>query len=86
MLVYWLIFLVLAAGALLARSDVDRRSLPLFVALASVPTVLMIGLRWEVGPDWPAYTDIYRYSTLFTLGGSLAHADPGYFTVMWLAL
>jgi hypothetical protein len=85
-LVYWLIFLALAAGALLARSDVDQRSLPLFVALASIPTVLMIGLRWEVGPDWPAYTDIYRYSTFYTFGQSLAHADPGYFAVMWFSL
>lgn len=84
MLVYWLIFLVLAAGALMARSNLNERSLPLFVAVASVPTILMIGLRWEVGPDWPAYTDIYQYTSNFSLGRSLAHADPGYFATMWL--
>lgn len=84
MLVYWLLFLVLAGGALLARSDTDRRSALLFVALAALPTILMIGLRWEVGPDWPAYVDIYKYTSLYPLGQSLAHADPGYFTTMWI--
>lgn len=84
MLVYWLIFLVLAAGALMTRSDHDRRAGPLFFVLASLPCILMIGLRWEVGPDWPAYTEIYKYTTFFSLGQSLAHADPGYFSVMWL--
>lgn len=84
MLVYWMIFLLLAGGALIARPDVEQLSVALFIALASLPTVLMIGLRWEVGPDWPAYVDIYNYTSLYQLGRSLAHADPGYFTTMWV--
>ena len=84
MLVYWILFLLIAGGALMARSDADGRSWPLFIAFASIPTILMIGLRWEVGPDWPAYVDIYDYTRLYPLSQNLAHADPGYFTTMWV--
>jgi hypothetical protein len=30
------------------------------VLLASVPTLLMIGLRWRIGPDWDAYVQIFE--------------------------
>ena len=83
MLVYWAIFLMLAAGALMNQHG-ERRSGLAFVVLASLPTALMIGLRWEIGPDWAAYLDIYSYTRLYSFDRSIAHADPGYFTLMWL--
>lgn len=84
MFVYWTIFVILAAGALLSHEDYGKRSSLLFLALAAVPTALMIGLRWEIGPDWPGYEIIYRYSNLFSLGQSLARPDPGFFLLIWL--
>jgi len=82
--IYWAEFVILAAGALLTHEDNRRRSPLLFLALASVPTALMIGLRWQIGPDWPGYQLIYRYSNLFSLGQSLEHPDAGFFTLVWL--
>jgi len=82
--VYWTIFVILAAGALLNHEDRGARSPLLFLALASIPTALMIGLRWRIGPDWPGYEIIYGYSHLFSFGQSLGRPDAGFFLLMWL--
>ena len=84
MFVYWAIFVVLAAGALLNQQAEGRRGSLIFIALASVPTALMIGLRWEIGPDWDAYLEIYGYTKPYSLAASVAHPDAGYFTLMWV--
>lgn len=78
MFIYWIIFLVFASGALLNQENHVGRTRLMFVMLAAVPTALMIGLRWQIGPDWPAYFDIFTYTKLFTLTRALSHADPGY--------
>lgn len=85
MFVYWGIFLILAVGAMLNRDERARIRL-LFVLCAAVPTALMIGLRWKIGPDWNAYADIYAYTKLFTLHQALAHQDPGFMLLnLWLS-
>lgn len=81
MFVYWSIFLILAVGAML-NSDSGRIRL-LFILLAAVPTALMIGLRWKIGPDWISYLDQFNYTKLFSLDQALGHLDPGYFTLNW---
>jgi len=83
MLVYWAIFLILAAGALLNRRDDAGRSRPAFIALASIPTALMIGLRWKIGPDWGGYSIVFNYTRLFSFQQSYTHSDPGFFTLIW---
>ena len=82
MLIYWVIFLIIATGALLNGGQEHRRSSLLLLLLASLPTLLMIGLRWEIGPDWPGYLDIYSYTRLYSLEQSVSHADPGFFALM----
>lgn len=84
MLIYWVIFLIIATGALLNGGQEHRRSSLLLLLLASLPTLLMIGLRWEIGPDWPGYLDIYSYTRLYSLEQSVSHADPGFFALMWI--
>ena len=51
MFVYWSIFVVLAMGAFLNEEDDTRRAWLPFLVLASLPMILMIGLRWQIGPD-----------------------------------
>jgi hypothetical protein len=82
-LIYWIMFSILASGALLSAGADTRRSWLLFIALASIPTTLMVGLRWEIGPDWRGYSIIFGYTRLFSLDQSLTHSDPGFFTLMW---
>jgi hypothetical protein len=84
MFVYWSLFLILAAGALLNREEGIPRLRLMFAILVSVPTLLMIGLRWEIGPDWVGYFEIFNYTKLYSFGESVSHADPGFFGLTWL--
>lgn len=84
MFVYWAIFVILAAGALLNQEDARQRTKVMFLALAAVPTALMIGLRWEIGPDWGNYLDIFTYTKLYSLDRALTHFDPGFMGLNWL--
>jgi len=82
--VYWSIFVVLAMGAFLNEEDDTRRAWLPFLVLASLPMILMIGLRWQIGPDWPAYLDQFNYTKLYSFSQAALHAEPGYFTLNWL--
>ena len=81
--VYWSIFLVLAAGALLNSEAKSGPSRLAMIVIAAVPTAAMIGLRWEIGPDWSAYASIYRYSRFFSFGDNLVRDDPGFKLLCW---
>lgn len=85
MFIYWALFLVLATGSLLSQErDENGRSALMLVTLASIPTALMIGLRWQIGPDWVAYSDIFNYTKLYSFSQSVAHQDPGFMVLNWL--
>lgn len=83
MFVYWGIFLILATGAILNQDTGVIRRRFLFVAFAGVPTALMIGLRWKIGPDWGSYADIYHYIALNSLWNAISHEDPGFYALNW---
>jgi hypothetical protein len=84
--IYWIIFLIIATGALLSRKpDFEgRRSSFAFVLLASLPTLLMIGLRWRIGPDWDAYVQIFESTQYYSFGQALTHGDAGFTSLNWL--
>src|SRR4051794_18763602 len=44
----------------------------------------MIGLRWKVGPDWPAYQEIFNLTKFHSFGDSVSHDDPGFYVLQWL--
>ncbi len=89
MLVYWLLFLYFAVGAIrehprpasVARPDVLFR-------LGCFLIALMIGLRFRVGADWIPYEDIFSEARHETMGSLPTVADPGYYllniVVQWL--
>lgn len=84
MLVYWLLFAVIAAGALLNQHENRDRLRWMFVLCASVPTVLMIGLRWKVGPDWDAYLDIFNTTRFWSIEHIAGRGDWGFALLQWV--
>jgi len=81
-LVYWLLFLYFAVGAMreqpraagLGRADIPFR-------FGCVLVALVIGLRYHVGADWIPYEEIFADSRGETLGSLPVIADPGYYLV-----
>jgi hypothetical protein len=82
--IYWAFFAILATGALLNQEESAGRLRLMFMILVSVPTALMIGLRWEIGPDWPNYLDIFNYTKLVSFDQAIRHQDPAYTILNWL--
>lgn len=84
MFVYWALFAIVSAGALLNQDENINRHRWLFVICASVPTALMIGLRWEVGPDWAAYLDIYTATRFWSVEQIASRGDWGFAVLQWI--
>ena len=55
-----------------------------FLTPAALLIVLMIGLRFQVGADWPSYERIYEYYRYADLNETLAFGDPGFSILNWL--
>jgi EpsG-like putative glucosyltransferase len=82
---YWLLFGLFALGGLFSMVD-PRRDKPLgLLAFAWVVLVLMIGLRWHVGADWPAYQLSWKEAGSRSIGAFLAHyeRDALFYSLMW---
>lgn len=82
MLVYWLLFLYFAVGALReqARPAAAARTDILF-RFGCLATALLIGLRFQVGGDWDPYEYIFADAKHETLGSLPQVADPGYYAI-----
>jgi len=83
MLPYWVLFGIFALGAIAHRRESGSLvSTPLF-ALAALLMMAMIGLRFEIGPDWQAYLIIFeRLGQKFL--AALEYGDPGFYSLIWL--
>jgi hypothetical protein len=89
LLVYWILFLYFAAGAMRERpraAGSTRVDIPFRVGCLLI--ALMIGLRFHVGGDWVPYEEIFADAKGESLGSLPAIADPGYYliniAVQWL--
>ena len=85
MLVYWLLFAYFAAGALLARQTRAswRTRTPVLLMVGAILISLAIGLRYQVGADWPTYKFLFSYAKYADLGRVLTIGDSGYQTINW---
>lgn len=84
MAVYWLLFAYFAAGALLSdNTSRSRGRISPILGVGIILVALMIGLRFEVGADWPTYKLLFSYAGYADLGRALAIGDPGYQFVNW---
>lgn len=100
MLIYWLSFGFFAVGAMISpvtRSRVyagpeslgqspERLPWRPFFLFGAVLTIVVIGLRFEVGADWWTYLVIFADARQFDLLGTLQQSDPGYQLLNWAAI
>jgi hypothetical protein len=86
MLPYWLLFGFFAIASLFARQDPRQDKALGALWLAWLILVLMVGLRWQVGPDWFAYQGWWDLAGRKSLERLLAIAgsDPGYYGLTWV--
>ena len=82
---YWVLFMMFAAGAVAVRDQPNgvAQSRPLLF-FATMLMALFIGLRFEVGPDWTSYLELYKAASRLDLGDLIGHDDPGFYALMWL--
>jgi hypothetical protein len=82
---YWLLFAVYAFGAIQSRPSLNGpfQGGPFFLS-AGVFTILMIGLRYDVGGDWPRYVELLESARYVKLSETLFTQDPGYSLINWL--
>jgi hypothetical protein len=98
MLLYWLLFAMFATGAtLVTAGDLPRfqglegqrqqvrpeRPSALFM-LGTIFMMVLIGLRYQVGADWPTYEFMFSFAGYADWSRVIAHGDPGYQTLNWL--
>lgn len=86
MLPYWVLFSLVAAGALdfRRRAAAGMRAAPFLVPIGFL-TALMIGFRYEVGGDWFNYLGIMERVSTAGLDELLEIGDPGYMLLNWIA-
>lgn len=85
MLPYWLFFGFFAAGALVTRTESSQSKRLGALLFAWIIITLMVGLRWEVGPDWASYFGWWERAAEMPLDRfvRLARSDPVFYAAMW---
>jgi len=83
MVTYWIVFLLFSGMAFIEarHSPDDRLSTPFF--LGALLLALFIGLRWQVGPDWEPYRDIFENDRLNTFESFFRRGDPAFYVLIW---
>jgi hypothetical protein len=82
-LIYWSLFAYFAVGALFAPARPTRGTSVPFM-LGGIATAVLIGLRYQVGADWPTYEFWFSFAGGHELAQVLKFGDPGYQIVNWL--
>ena len=78
-------FSFFTAGALeyRRRSEAGRQAAPLLI-VGGLAVALMIGFRYQVGGDWGAYLEIFRWSASASLEEAVTYGDPAYTLLNWV--
>ena len=80
MLVYCLLFLFFAVGAIREQPRPPASGqADLLFRFGCLATAILIGLRFKVGADWIPYEYIFADAKHETMGSLPAIADPGYY-------
>lgn len=57
----------------------------ILLKIAIIALVLLVGLRYQVGPDWLVYADLFQQTRRIDLDVALKLSDPGYAALNWAA-
>jgi len=87
MIIYWAMLAVAGLAALADfRPEVARRAGgEAGWVLTWAALTLIIGFRFEVGPDWVSYLRIHNYAARIDLIDAIGYSDPGYTVVNWIS-
>jgi len=78
MAAYWALFSLFASGALFRHSEEGDRRTGFLLIAAMCLLALFVGLRWEIGPDWPTYRAMFRFLNDGSVQNALGKSDPGF--------
>lgn len=84
MLPYWILWLVFAGGALARHASVGLKRPSWALIAATLFLALLVGLRFEVGPDWEAYKYMFHWMRFEDASSAATHGDPAFYLLMWL--
>jgi hypothetical protein len=85
MLFYWALFAVPSVVSL-SPVRLERYSRLAIVGLTAVALVILIGLRDQVGADWPGYLNILNGYQTLTFWDALSGREPGFALINWLSI
>ncbi len=81
---YWILVAYFAGGAVVSgNAHRDGRRVSIAFVIGGILIALMVGLRYEVGADWPTYKILFSYAAYSDLGRMLSIGDPGYQLLSW---
>ena len=80
---YWLMLALFSTGALLWQRRQEHSAVRLGFYFSIVLAMLMVGLRWQIGPDWETYSFIYNSASQITFDQVLQRHDPGFYLLAW---
>ena len=84
MLFYWLLFGYFAVGTVVVRPRMgEHQSQSMTLKLGLLLLALAVGLRFEVGADWPAYKFMFSFAKYSDLDRALTIGDPAYQFLNW---
>ena len=81
---YLILFGFFAVAAFAAGTRPHGQIRPAFL-VGGLILILMIGLRNDVGGDWPSYGRIFHHIQLGRFSASLTSIDPAYGIINWVA-
>ena len=83
---FYALFAVWALGAIQFSAVRVQKLEGILFSVAILGTVIMMGLRYEVGGDWESYLATYEALYFQPLSYALTYTDPAYGLINWLAI
>lgn len=83
MVIYWLLFSYFAIGAISGSKNTPAVGFRPAMVIGTLLLVVLIGLRFEVGADWPAYEVILSKASRASFSSAVSIGDPGFQALNW---
>lgn len=83
MTIYVMMLAIFAAGAIFVQKGnrTEKVGIPFYAAITAA--TLVVGFRWQIGPDWATYAGIYERLGSTYFSRTFDH-DPSFYALGWL--